>query len=221
MVNRSRHLLLCLGVLLIAACDPFGISTDEEIDRQIVRISIRPAAELSIATWRQTRWIGVDYRTSQGRKVLDTLVPASPGATVLPPLSMVFGAVLDVTGRDSLDAVLWTAATRFAAEPEPTASTRAIELIARTPASPPFRTGIADTPTLHVVPQGDSLLVELRSSQAVAIHYSLDGSNPTAFSARFSTPFPIAPRTRIRVIALGDTLYPSKILDTTLPAGVP
>lgn len=220
MVNR-RSLPLCLGLLLIGGCDSLGTSSDGRIDRQEVRISVRPSEELSIATWRRTRWIEVDYRTSQGRTVLDTLVPAGTGAVSLPSLSLDFGAVLDLSGRDSLDALLWTATTRLPAEPVPTTATRRIELVASAPVSLPIRIGIANTPSLLAIRNGDSLRVEFGSAQGVDIHYSLDGTNPTGFSPRFSAPFLVAPRTRIRAIALCDSLYPSTILDTTLPAGVP
>lgn len=213
--------LLSLSLLLIAGCDRGGTSSEARIERQTMRVSIRPSADLSAILWRGTRFIQIGYRTSQGREILDSLVPAEAGSIALPPLSMEFGATLDLEGRDSLGTPLWTATTRLSAEPSPSTAVRTIELLANAPSAPPFRTGIAPPPILVASREGDSLRVELLTTQGVAIHYTLDGLNPTIHAPRFVTSFLVASNTRIRAIALNDSLYPSKVLDTTLLVGTP
>lgn len=44
-----------------------------------------------------------------------------------------------------------------------------------------------------------------RGTESIRIHYTIDGSVPTAASPRYSKPFPIAPRTTVRVAVFEDS----------------
>jgi hypothetical protein len=125
------------------------------------------------------------------------------------------GISIEASGYDSTGARIWLSSLFLSPGGTATALLEAfpVPIVERsaTAAPPVVQTAALGSP--------DSLLVHLDSpTPSTTIHFSLDGSNPTALSARYEQPLRVGIPCRLRAIALGDSVYPSLVLDTTFQA---
>jgi uncharacterized repeat protein (TIGR02543 family) len=68
--------------------------------------------------------------------------------------------------------------------------------------------------------EADSCMVEISSAGGAAIHYTLDGTDPTAVSALYTGPITVQQTTTIKAIAVKDNYFDSQVVEFTVTRGV-
>jgi hypothetical protein len=209
-----RTLAVAAIVLLaLIGCEqaPVPSSTTETVP-----VRIEPGSGLSRFDWERTDTIRLRAVSTQKSVLVDTAVPFL--LHELPSLSAPSdqGISIEASGYDSIGARIWLSSLFLSPGSATTAVLEAfpVPIVERTAtaALPTVRTSPLDSP--------DSLLLQLDTpTPSTAIHFSLDGSNPTALSARYERPLRARLPCRLRAIAIGDSAYPSLVLDTIFPAG--
>lgn len=203
--------VLAAGILGLVGCD-FGATTETPPrPKSSIQLVRNPA--LPDAKWNATKSIRVRLLRDSA-SLLDTILPFGEGRASLPSMPQETGFLVEASGLDSTWGLLWMASL---AVPRSAGSGRFL-LEAQ---SPPRRATLAPTPALTLLPvstPGSVGIVLSIPLPGIPIHYSLDGSNPTANSPVWTDTIEAKTPLRIRAIALSDTLQPSWVLDSTVKA---
>lgn len=210
-IARCWTALVASGILGLLGCDLGSTSDSGSSPRTSIQIARDPV--LSNDKWNSTRTIRVRILRDSAT-LLDTILPTGARGANLPPMPQETGFMVEAAGFDSSNGLLWVASL---AVPRSAQSDRFL-LLARSPARRP---ALAPTPllTLSPAPTSGTLAIVLSTTiPGIPIHYSLDGSNPTANSPIWTDTLEAKVPFRIRAIALTDTLQPSWVLDSTVKA---
>lgn len=211
MVRRATY---AAALVLLAGCG----STDPTPSSYSVGMRIERGPSLSLADWERTGWIKLRAVTTQKHVLIDTTVEFSKRSMPSVSAKVDQGVSFEATGLDSAGKLTWYATT-FLPGIAPNAKPERSTVLSAEPVSRPMLSDIAAKPFTLVesLGKGDSLLIRIyTSTPSCAIHYTLDGSNPIKFSPRYIGPVRAPSPCRLRAIALGDSVYPSLVLDTLL-----
>lgn len=202
------------GILLLSAsgCDDGAQSQDTPP----VSIQLQPGPNLDISKWNRTDSVRFVVTSVQKAEILDTTVRFKERS--VPPISHPrdIGITLNAGGTDSDGILIWTA-SYFLPGFSGSGTPQTQVILVASPLPRVERTMTAQTPTLAITSENgtDSVCLQLSSSTAsTSIHCTLDGTNPTFYSPscekRICERLPI----HLRAISLGDSVYPSLVLDT-------
>lgn len=208
-----KRLLAGLAIAL-AACEDASNPTAT----RSVQIRLRPAPDLATTTWERTDSVRLRATSTQKVQMLDTTIAFGTGTAPGFSCPADQGITVEASGWTLAGERLWTASVVLPGAPA-TSDTDSDILLSMLASPPPRvqRDGFAMSPTVVVVPGSGWDTLRLGSSTPMTtIHYTLDGSSPQLGSPTYATPIPVRLPVHLRAIALGDTVFPSAILDTIL-----